>query len=406
MVASTRIAPLIGGDARLFAAARLRAARLQPYLASAIFALVPVESPGLGTFAVDRWWRVYLDMEVAHAWGVAATAAVLVHEAHHVVRNHQDRAEKAGVTAGTHRLWNLACDAAINDDLVADGLPLPDCVLPHHLGCRPGGFEESYYRTAQSAPEEAQVRCGSGSGGATLVEEIEDRPESPEEGLDPVDADAVRRAVAHDVVRANQRGEDVAPGVVRWARALLEPKVPWRTVLRATIGHDLRAAVRNPSPDWTRPDRRAEPDTDVLRPGERRRRPGVAVVVDTSASMDRRMLDAAVSEIDSLMHRFGVTPIDVVVCDDEAVAPQRIRRLGSLRLSGGRGTDMELGIATAASVRPAPEVIVVITDGETMWPPAAPRRTSVVAVLIDAEDREPAPAPTGPGFRVVRIGVP
>lgn len=405
MATSTRIAALTGDDADLLSAARLRAARLQPYLASAIFALVPVDTPGLGTFAVDRWWRVYVDMEVARGWGVAATAAVLVHEAHHVLRDHHERARRAGVTAGTHAAWNLAADAAINDDLVDDGLPLPDPVLPRHLGCRRGGFEEAYYRAVlESKADGPDTACGSGAGGDPLDVEIDEQPDSTAEGLDPVDADAVRRSVAHDVIRADDRGDEVPPRLVRWARAMVTPQVPWRTLLRATIGRDLRASVRHGEPDWRRAHRRGGIDPDILSPGQREHRPDVAVVIDTSASMDRRQLAAAVSEVDALLHRAAVAPIDVVVCDHEAARPQRIHRLSDLHLSGGRGTDMTLGIAVAASIRPAPKVIVVLTDGETLWPPAAPARTSVIVVLIDAADRPPAPPPTGPGFRVVRVG--
>lgn len=404
MATSTRIAALTGDDADLLSAARLRAARLQPYLASAIFALVPVDTPGLGTFAVDRWWRVYVDMEVAHEWGVAATAAVLVHEAHHVLRDHHDRARRAGVITASRTAWNVAADAAINDDLVADGLPLPDPVLPVHIGCRRGGLEEAYYRAVlESMSENPEPVCGSGSGGEPLEVEIDAEPESTAEGLDPVEADAVRRSVAHDVIRADKRGEDVHPRLVRWARTLVTPQIPWRTLLRSTIGRDLCASVRHGDVDWRRPHRRSGIDPDVLRPGQRQLRPAVALVIDTSASMDAALLAVAVSEVDSLLHRAGVAPIDVVVCDHEALGPQRIHRLTDLQLSGGRGTDMTEGIAVAASIRPTPKVIVVLTDGETDWPRCAPARTSVIAVLIDAPGRDPAPPPTGPGFRVVRV---
>ena len=75
---ATGVPPLGPADAELFAAARLVAARQQPYLAAALFALVPVAQPGLGTFAVDKYWRVYLDMDAARRWGVPAAAAVLV----------------------------------------------------------------------------------------------------------------------------------------------------------------------------------------------------------------------------------------------------------------------------------------------------------------------------------------
>ncbi len=404
MVASTRIDPPTGADAELFAAARLRAARDQPYLAAALFAMVPVSSAGHGTFSVDRWWRLYIDFEVAREWGVAATAAVLVHEAHHLVRDHHDRGLRIGATGPRHHAWNLAADAAINDDLVAEGLPIPDPLLPHHLRCRVGGFEEEYYRSLSAPDGDGPDRsCGSGAGGRAHPIEIEEEPDQPDEGLDPLGADAVRRAVAHDVTAAADHGDTVSPGLVRWAAALLQPQVPWVQLLRASVRRDLRAAARWAEIDWTRPDRRGDADVGVLRPGTRRRSPSVAVVIDTSASMERSLLDTAVTEIDALLRQAGVSPVPVVVCDQEAVRAQRIRKLSMLRLSGGGGTDLRRGIAAAAALRPTPRVIVVLTDGATPWPDAAPPRTSVIAVLIDAAGRRPSPEPTGDGFHAVRV---
>ena len=402
--AATRVAPLEPADAELFAAARLRAARLQPYLATAVFSLVPVAQPGLGTFAVDRYWRVYVDVAVAREWGVEQSAAVLVHEAHHVLRQHHDRAAACGVTVDTHDLWNLAADAAINDDLVDDRLPLPDGVLPRHLGLPPNGLEEAYYQhLLEEAAERERPTCGSGSGGAPAECELGDEPEeSGVDGLDEVDAAAVRRAVAHDVTAAASRGECTSPGLVLWARDLLHPQVPWRHVLRTAIGRPVREVTRDPHADWTRPDRRADARPDFPRPGARHHAPDVAVVVDTSASMDRPLLDAAVTEINGLLRRNGVRSVVVVTCDVESARPQRVRRLGDLVLRGGGGTDMRVGIAAAAAHRPRPSVVVVLTDGETPWPASAPSGTSLVPVVIGAH----APLPEGPGITAVRITAP
>lgn len=44
---------------KLFAA-RLQAARVRPYLATALFALHTVESRQVPTMAVDRYWRCYV----------------------------------------------------------------------------------------------------------------------------------------------------------------------------------------------------------------------------------------------------------------------------------------------------------------------------------------------------------
>lgn len=400
-VTSTR--RLDADDAAFVAAARLRAARDQPYMAAALFAMVPVSTPGHETFSVDARWRLYVDMATAREWGVAGTAAVLLHEAHHLVRDHHRRAVDAGaLEADAHNLWNYAADAAINDDLVADGQPLPDPLLPHHLDAPPHRTEEWYFEALLQRVERQRSRpCGSGAGGARLEIELDDDAtdhEGPVGGLDDVDAVAVRRAVAHSVLSSDQT-HTPSPGLQRWADELLHPQVQWRTLLRAAVRREVRAITGEPHPTWSRPDRRANAWPDVLRPGVRRCSAEVAVVIDTSGSMTRRLLDAAVTEIDALLHRAGVSELTVVFCDVEAVTPQRVRRVAALQLSGGGGTDLRVGIAAAVELKPTPAIIIVLTDGLTPWPPRAPGASRLICVLIG----EDAPLPTGSGITSIRI---
>lgn len=404
MAPTTRVPRLDVVDNEWFAAVRLRAARQQPYLAAALFALVPVPAPGQGTFAVDRWWRVYLDMDTARGWGAAGSAAVLVHEAHHVLRGHHARATRLGVAAGEQRLWNLAGDAAINDDLLDDGLPLPGGVRPADLGLEPHGLEEAYFAALRRrATADPSPSCGSGAGGEPQPAEIDDGPlESGRDGMDEIDAEAVRRTVAHEVVRAVDRGDPVSPGLDRWARDLLTPQVPWRRMLRSTLGRTVREATARAVPTWSRPDRRGDAHPDVLRPGTRHVRPDIGVVVDTSASMSQGQLDAAVTEISALLRRHAVRDLTVVVCDAVAARPQRVRRLGDLRLRGGGGTDLRVGIDVALAGRPRPTVVVVLTDGLTPWPSSAPAGVVIVVVVIGRA----AALPSGPGLRAVRIADP
>jgi predicted metal-dependent peptidase len=61
-----------------------------------------------------------------------------------------------------------------------------------------------------------------------------------------------------------------------------------------------------------------------------------------------------------------------------------------VKLTGGGGTDMAAAIATALAARPAPDLVVVITDGLTPWPAARPSRDVIVALLPTAVTR-PAP---------------
>ena len=110
-------------------AARLRLVRARPYLAAALWALVPVERTGLGTLAVDRWWRLYFDPAVCSAWTVEQLAGVLYHEVCHLLRAHHERAE---TICAQPELFNVCGDLEINDDLRNEGVSLPG--QPEKLG--------------------------------------------------------------------------------------------------------------------------------------------------------------------------------------------------------------------------------------------------------------------------------
>ena len=104
------------------AAARLMAVEKMKYFRTAILGLVPKETPGLGTFGVTKNGVMLWDPECLDRWSVEETAAVLVHEVSHLLRNHARRCEAMGAE---HMPWNAAGDLEINDDLQEIGLPLP-----------------------------------------------------------------------------------------------------------------------------------------------------------------------------------------------------------------------------------------------------------------------------------------
>jgi hypothetical protein len=93
-------------EARLLTAARLVAVEHAPYLAHALFTTHPIAAEGLGTFAVDPVWRLYLDPAVLAAWGPWLSGGVLVHEIGHLVRAHAERADALGADID-HDCWDF-----------------------------------------------------------------------------------------------------------------------------------------------------------------------------------------------------------------------------------------------------------------------------------------------------------
>jgi hypothetical protein len=105
---SVVVRSLEADEARPLTAARLVAVEHAPYLAHALFGVTPLAAEGLGTFAVDRGWRLYLDPATLAGWGPTLAGGVLVHEIGHLVRAHAERADALGPDRDSD-CWALAC---------------------------------------------------------------------------------------------------------------------------------------------------------------------------------------------------------------------------------------------------------------------------------------------------------
>jgi hypothetical protein len=108
------------------AAGRILASRKMPYFTTALMAISPFEREGLGTFAVDKRWRMYYDPQKCLEYTVLEICAVWLHEVGHLIRSHSKRfAELEGFNHDP-RIFNCAGDAAINSDLRDSDIILPN----------------------------------------------------------------------------------------------------------------------------------------------------------------------------------------------------------------------------------------------------------------------------------------
>ncbi|MGB8020384.1 MAG: VWA-like domain-containing protein, partial [Candidatus Nanopelagicales bacterium] len=236
--------------------------------------------------------------------------------------------------------------------------------------------------------------CGSGCDG--LHRDYEVAGLELHGGLTQTQADAIREAVAIEF-RDAARGRGDLPGEwARWVSQVLEPVVDWRNVLHAAVRRGLGWAHGHADYTYTRISRRQSVSGQVILPALRRPVPRVAVVVDTSGSVDDGLLAQALGEIDGVLAGLGVADAQVrVLAVDAAVhAVTSVSRASDVPLAGGGGTDMPLGIAAAQELRPRADVIIVLTDGFTLWP-ARPAEVPVIAVIIG---RNPAALPRPPDW--------
>ena len=396
------------------AAARLWAAHRFPYLASALFALQPVLRPGLGGAATDESWRLYLDPELADGWPADRLGTLLVHHVGHLVREHADRARAAGVDPRSAPRWALAADAELNDDLADAGLALPgrDGVTPEALGLDRGGLAEAYFAAlaagasaARDERDDREQRDGEGTGGdhGSGADGRRRHWEAPADAaaVSRADAELIRAGVAVAVLEARHDGRGDVPGSwLRWAEDRVTPHVDWRRVLAGEIRRGVSAVAGAVDYSYRRPSRRSGAAPRVVLPSLEEPVPEVAVVCDTSGSMGGEELGVVLAEVEALLRRVGVRGARVLAVDAAVRSARRVSRARQVELAGGGGTDMAAGIEAALLARPRPDIVVVLTDGDTPWPEQRPRGTRVVAALVGGGRRAAVPG----WARTVEVG--
>lgn len=408
--------PLTLDRDKLFAA-RLHAARVRPYLATALFALHTVESRQVPTMAVDRHWRCYVSPAFVARTPVEELAAVWVHEVSHLLRDHHARSDRVarerGLTGPGERLrMNIAADCEINDDVFGDGLVRPEgAVHPGTLGLPGGELMEDYLRQFRLGPHTqslAWLDCGSGADGR---EREWDLGPDGAQGLSAQERDAVRFRVAQGI---SGRPGDAPKGWKRWAEEAFHPPQPWRELLGAAV----RSAASGPGAgedySYGRPSRRSAGVPGAVLPSLRRRPPRVSVVIDTSGSVSDAELGSALLEVAAISRAVGGRRdlVSVVPCDAAARVAHPLCRAEGIPLVGGGGTDLRTGFAKALRTRPRPDVVVVLTDGQTPWPDTRPPCRTVVGLFPrpqaarswDENDSDYVPDAPPAWARVVDIG--
>lgn len=379
--------------------ARLYATKISPYLSSALFAMRLVPSAIVPTMGVDAGWRCYYNEEELKKkgwWNKQFLAGILVHEAWHLLRNHHVRAKAHSIDWGTHELWNVAADCAINPDVKGSNLKIPD------EGCFPEKYKLPEGETAEWYFDELRktakkITCVMPSFGGSAADGLKrpyEMPGAAEEapGLTKSEAALIRESVARAVKGSTGQG-NIPLGAKRWADDLLQPpKVNWRRELASFLRGALAPGIGDFS--YRRISRRDEPNGDLIMPGCVRHVPRTVLVEDTSGSMGTAELLAARIETAGVLKQMR-TPLTVLCCDAAVHSVQKIYNISRLEMIGGGGTDMCVGIAAACQIKPKPDVLVVITDGYTGWPEVAPPMRMITVLVGGGE---------GPKFgKVIRV---
>lgn len=282
---------------------------------------------------------------------------VLAHEFLHAALHHADRLEGRNPL-----LWNMACDFVINDWL-----------LDMHVGSMPDGAlydaqfhglsaEAVYDRILLEARRYEKLRSGDILYG-------EGSFDTANGALD----DFYRRALQRGLQYHESSNRGFLPaGLIEEIHALSMPPIPWDVQLGTWFIRQF--PTTQPHRSYARMSRRQSAAPEIPRPAwiypsEPQAEKTFGIVLDTSGSMPRSLLAAALGSIASYSAARGVHVVRLVFCDaaayDQGAQPPE-SLLESVYIQGRGGTRLQPGIDLLEHAEDFPKdaPILIITDGQ------------------------------------------
>lgn len=380
------------------------------YVSSVLYGLVPYFVEGYGTMAVTKALVHIIDPKWIMRFNEFQGAFLYMHEISHIIRDtHGRRGDR------DPKLFNIAADIAINDDLIAAGWTPPTGddapVTSEKFGFPPGLSTEEYYDLLlqrqqkqpkggkgkkpqqggegegepdpNGEPHLAHGKCGGAAGNPDELEEKLDQ----EVGRSPVDRKGIERQVLEDMRQAAASGRGSMPAGLR---ALLtmdkkKSKIPWRRKF-ASLLRRASGQIQSGGMDFSlsRPSRGSYA-RGIPRPGLIQQEPVVLFIEDTSGSMGHPQLKAVRREARAIMLNLGLEKVWWMDADAAVAAPPRmasVRDLEHLPIHGGGGTDFRPALEQGMRLRPRPDIIVYLTDGDGTAPAAAPAGVVVLWCIV------------------------
>jgi predicted metal-dependent peptidase len=398
-----------------------------PYLRRllSVLDIKPTDIEGL-VLAIDDELRLYTGKMLFNL-APEEVAGVLLHEIHHVLRNHFERLPYDQFPEEQRLLVNAAMDLEINNELVNsnaldnNNVKLPDgALMPEQFNLKDGQPAEKYLqqllkRFQQQQPSmpgndgdggdeqetggdqgfQQQQKKGDGSqdtkfkhphGGCLATSkggnqgsdnQEQDNRNSPGGSGDSERQEHIERILkqaAEDIIEATDKGGYRPYGVSERLYQLAKERlntssVDWQQVLGMLVRDALyRASDEAEDFTYQRRSRRQLEISDVVLPGTYKPVPELWVVADVSGSMNFELLAMAYAEVRHILQRLAMPQFIGVAWSTQLENQRVIRNVNDVNMlftHVGGGTDMQAGIRYA--IEHGAQVVVVLTDGDTSW---------------------------------------
>lgn len=374
----------------------------RPYFVTELASMTAVYADEVPFVTVDQYWRIYFSAKFFKEVPFAEQAGLILKNMYHLVRLHFLRGNRLPVTKENLIYWLISCDLEVNFRVIEAKLKLPNwAIMPHHLGLEKGLLAEEYFRLIQDRDLQEAIdglpglglpSCGGPGSGISGLPCPWDIPAHSAEFPSVLDGEGIQKATSAMNKDAQNSGRGDGALLQELIVELQEgPKLKWHQILPQMVRRAMSDFTRGGSKrTFRRPSRRAAISRIVL-PRLISSEGTIGVVLDTSGSMIGSPIARAYAIIKDLCLTTGKRT-KVLCCDADATNAQNAFSNGSfdLKIYGGGGTDMRVGIETFAKQVTPPDVVVVITDGDTPWPtqdkmPNFP----VVAVIVGSGTTPP-----------------
>ena len=326
--------------------------------------------PNIGTAATDGE-RVYFDPKFLDKISDRELVFIMMHEIMHVALRHTSRTGDRD-----DFLFNIACDIVVNSNILqAAGGDLSSITLSQYgesMHLTPKGDEGSHYTAEEvyemfsslSASRRKQLKHG-------FADDHSRWGTADDEALDALWKNRIRDALEACRTRGGQTGRGTIPlGVERKIEELMHPRTDWRVLLNDFVQEEVTDYSFLP------PDRRFS-DSPFLLPDFNETETtvkNILFMIDTSASMSKKEITQAYSEIKGAIDQFGGNLEGWLGFFDAAVVPPipftDENEFRIIRPKGGGGTDFGVIFDYIRREMAEREIasIIILTDGCAPFP--------------------------------------
>ncbi|BBG66676.1 Sll7028 protein [Hydrogenimonas sp.] len=306
---------------------------------------------------------------------------------HHVLAHENRRMSRLGW------LWQLATDYAINSMLKSNGFEIPARV--NYEERFEGMYAEEIYAllkdeirnedysddesNEEGFNEQNRDRMKESPPAENGSRKDENMPLPPAE-LQPDLQEEWARAMKDALDRAEEQGERPL-GVERLFAHDGEAATDWRSELYQAVNRHMRSDYT-----FSRPNKKVL-SAGIYLPSTCSEALNIAVAIDSSGSVDEKLLGLFVSELEAILLSFPDVCVDLIICDAKIQGIYRFvsGEILDFSVKGGGGTDFRPVFDYIEAELPQTSLLIYFTDAKGSFPQEEPSFDTVWAVPEESD---------------------